>query len=115
MVPQAEDFQPSFKVNDILSVPGVAIAHHRHMHDNLLSLPLRAWNLFQEIRSQGLFPLQVKIENSRAVHIRAGERDLTEELKFLTNKSYDLMLTEMAFSTNSSMVSGNIDWTKILN
>lgn len=112
MVPQAEDFQPSFKVNGTLTVPGIAIAHHRQMHNNLLPVPRQAWELFQEIRNQQLFPLQVTIENSRAVHILAKGRDLTEEIKFLTNKSYDLMLTEMAFSTNTSMVPDTIDWTK---
>lgn len=112
MVPQPEDFRPAFAVNGTLSVPGVAVAHHRQMHDNLLPLATRAWELFQDLHRQGQFPLQISIENSRVKHIFAGEKDLADELDYLSNKRRELVLTEMAFSTNEGMVPENIDWTK---
>jgi len=112
MVPQPEDIRPAFIVNGILSVPGVAVAHHRQMRDDLLPLAMRAWELFQRLRDQNLFPLLVRIENSRVVHVFAGEKDIAGELEDLTNRKRESVLTEMAFSTNEGMIPENIDWTK---
>ncbi len=112
MVPQPEDIRPAFIVNGTLSVPGVAVAHHRQMPDDLLQQTVQAWKLFQNLREQKLFPLQMSIENSRMMHVWAGEKDIAEELEYLTNKRRKLVLTEMAFSTNGGIVAEDIDWTK---
>ena len=112
MVPQPDDFHPAFKVNGILSVPGIAVAHHRQMHADLLHLPLKAWSVVQQIQKQNLFPLQIKIENSCIISIVAGDQDLADELEYLSNKRYELTLTEMAFGTNAGIQPEFIDWTK---
>ena len=112
MVPQPDDFRPAFKVNGTLSVAGVAVAHHRQMHADLLHLPLKAWNVLQQIQKQKLFPLQINIENSCITSIVAGDQDLSDELEYLSNKRYELTLTEMAFSTNAGIRPEFIDWTK---
>jgi hypothetical protein len=112
MVPDSEDFRPGFIVNGTLSVPGVAMAHHRQMHKSLQPLHSEAWELLENIRQQGLFPLKVKIVDSHVESILAGDIDLTEELERLTNKRRELVLTEMAFSTNPGIIQEEIDWTK---
>lgn len=116
LVPMPEDFRPGFRpgyvVNGTLTVPGVAVAHHKQMHPDLRPLPTRAWELFKEIREQGLFPLKMELENSRAVHIWAGERDLSGELEEFTNRRLELVVNEMAFSTNEGVIPEHIDWNK---
>lgn len=82
------------------------------MHDDLLPLATHAWELFQEYRQQGRFPLSLKIENSRVVEVLAGDKDIKEQLTHLTNPKRKLVLTEMAFSTNAEINPQNIDWTK---
>ncbi len=71
----------------------------------------RAWEIFQLLRKEELFPLKVTIENSQVIRIQAGSKDITDELEILTNKRRQLLLTEMAFSTNESLDPGRIDWT----
>jgi hypothetical protein len=60
--------------------------------------------LFEELHSQGAFPLQLCLENSRVTHIFAGEKDIAKELEHLTNKKHERVLTEMAFSTNQGVL-----------
>ena len=110
MVSQPDNIQPGFTVNGILSVPGVAVAHHRPMPENLLPMAMQAWKLFQQLHEQNSFPLQLHIENSRVTRIFAGKQDITEELLILTNKRREMILTEMAFSTNHGVIPANIDW-----
>jgi hypothetical protein len=38
MIAQPDDLRQAFSVNVILSVPGVVVAHHRQMNDNMLPL-----------------------------------------------------------------------------
>jgi hypothetical protein len=106
-----DDIIPAFTVNGTLNVPGVAVAHHRQMHENLRPLATQAWKLFQDLRNQNRFPLSVRIQDSRIVSVLAGDREITGELEYLTNPLRKLMLTEMAFSTNGSLLPENIDWT----
>lgn len=114
LVPMPEDFRPGFRpgyvVEGTLTVPGVAVAHHKQMHPKLRPLASRAWRLFEEVREQGLFPLKMEIRNSRTTHVWAGERDLSGEIEELTNKRLELVLNEMAFSTNAGIVPEHIDW-----
>ncbi|WP_085505179.1 hypothetical protein [Thalassobacillus devorans] len=110
MVPDPEDFRPGFIVNGTLSVPGVAIAHHRQIHDNLKPYHAEAWNLFTDLHEEGLFPLKVNIKDSHVQSILAGDRDISDKLLEITNKKRELVLTEMAFSTNRGIVPENIDW-----
>src|SRR5919198_5067993 len=58
MVPPPDSFRPAFVINGTLSVPGVAIAHHRQMTDSLLILPSQAWSLFENLRKDNGFPLK---------------------------------------------------------
>ncbi len=110
MVSQADDIVPAFTVNGTLSVPGVAVAYHRQMHEIIHPLVTQAWSLFQDLRHQDRFPLSVKIEDSRVVSVLAGDKEIKEELEYLTNPRRKLVLTEMAFSTNASLSPKSIDW-----
>lgn len=112
MIPQPDDIRPAFSVNGTFTVPGVAVAHHRQMHENLLPLVDRAWALFEELRRADAFPLQLHIENSRVLHVFASGKDIAEELEYLTNKRRERVLTEMAFSTNGGVLPQNVDWSK---
>lgn len=111
MVPDPEEFRPGFNVNGTLTVPGVAVAHHRQMHEDLHPLHSRAWELFSELHTNDLFPLKVTIKDSHVKQVLAGDKDISNELEELTNKRRELVLTEMAFSTNPGIVPSNIDWT----
>lgn len=110
MVAQADDSWPAFNVNGTVSVEGVVVAHHRWMPDGLVPQATRAWELFQEVRQKGLFPLHVELEHSRVVKVLAGQQNLAPELDILTNKRRQLVLTEMAFSTNECLEVETINW-----
>lgn len=112
MVPQPEDFRPGYIVSGTLTVPGVVVAHHRQMNKELQQLPKRAWKLFQNLRNQNCFPLKVRIEDTRVIEVLAANRDISPELTELTNRKIDLMLLEMAVSTNEGVIPTNVDWTK---
>jgi hypothetical protein len=112
MVPPPDDIRPAFIVNGVLTVPGTAVAHHRQMPKELVPLTYRTWELFQELRKEGRFPLEMHIENSRVTRVLAGDIDISAYLLNFTNPRRDLVLTEMAFSTNKGVSSREIDWTK---
>ena len=87
LVPQAEQlseaFRPSFSVTGTLTVPGVAVAHHRQMSDYLLPMAEEAWRLLSSLQQEGGFPLELRIEKSRVVSIRTRDgRELWDEESF---------------------------------
>lgn len=112
LIPNPDNFRPGFTVNGVLTVPGVAVAHHRQMHPNLIPSKIRAWDMLNKLRQDGMLPLEITVENSYVTKISAGEIDLRDELEKLTNPMRKLLLTEMAFSTNSGITSNKIDWSK---
>lgn len=116
MIATPEDFRPGLRpgyvVNGVLSVPGVAVAHHRHMHPDLRPMAVQAWDLLHRVQKEDLFPLRMEIDNSRAVHVWAGTEDLSKTLEELTNKRLELVLCEVAFSTNEGMIPKHLDWSK---
>jgi hypothetical protein len=83
MVPTPDDIRPGFVVNGTLTVPGVAVAHHRQMPEELCPLAHQAWQLFQQLRKEGRFPLHIDIRDSRVVQVLAGEKDISSELIYL--------------------------------
>lgn len=97
-------------MNGILSVPGVAVAHHRQTHEAVKAQAEQAWALLVQLQANREFPLKVEIDNSRIVHIYANGQDLAERIEEYTNKKLELVLTEMAFSTNSGILADGIDW-----
>lgn len=110
MVPPPDSFRPGFIINGVLSVPGVAVAHHRQMNDGLQNLPELAWSLFKDLQEKNNFPVTLEIQDSRIVKALAGKADILSELSNLTNAERELILTEMAFSTNTSLSSKQINW-----
>lgn len=110
MVPEPEEFRPGFVVNGELSIPGVAVAHHRQMRDGLEVMAQQSWNLLTRLRHEGKFPLKMTIEESHVVEVRAGNTDVTRELLELTNRQRELVLSEMAISTNVGLQPHLIDW-----
>ncbi|TCP21886.1 hypothetical protein EV207_13928 [Scopulibacillus darangshiensis] len=72
----------------------------------------RAWEFLTGIRDKGLLPLNIVIEDSHVKHVFTGNLDLAEELEELTNKRSELVLTEMAFSTNGGITEKDLDWSK---
>lgn len=108
---QADDLTPSYDANGTLTVPGVAVAHHRQMADSLVPLAKEAWTFFSELHQDGNFPLKIEVEHSRIVNAVAGKKDILEKLLYFSNPSYELVLTEMAFGTNVGLSNEGIDWT----
>ncbi len=111
MVPDADVLRPPFTINGHIQPEGIAIAHHRWMPEHIVPFTDQAWRLLQDVRARGLFPLDVTIQDSQLTEIRAGREDLTSQLMMLTNKRRQLILTEMAFSTNEALDPAHIDWT----
>lgn len=115
MVPVPEDFRqgirPGYTVDGVLEAAGCAVAHHRHVGEEAKQRSWRAWEVLQDAREQGAFPLRVEIERSRVNHVWAGGEDLAPLLGDLSNPNLDRVLCEMAFSTNTAMDPAIIDWT----
>ncbi|MGL6339297.1 MAG: hypothetical protein ACRC80_09170, partial [Waterburya sp.] len=111
MVPNAEDFfHPGYVVNGEFCAAGIAVARHSHMPAFVREQHKKAWELFDKLQQSGKFPIKLIIENSRVVKILAGEDNLIEEVRQLTNPLFDGMLIEVAFSTNTGMSPDLIDW-----
>jgi hypothetical protein len=55
--------------------------------------------------------IEVIVENSRAVSISIDNVDITKKIREYSNPEYDLLLVEMAVSTNSSLQPNEIDWS----
>lgn len=114
MVPTPEDFKtgirPGFIVNGELNVPGVAVAHHRHVPAAIRAQSDAAWQLLSDVRRNGGFPLRVTVENSIVREVASTDRDLLPALTELTNPHLDGVLTEMSFSTNAALSPDTIDW-----
>jgi len=113
MIPDNEDFfHPGFLVNGEVTVPGVAIAHHRIMPEPLTILPKRAWELLGGLVRDGRFPLSVTIENSQVKQVRSSDgTNLTDEIAELSNPQLELMLVEMAISNNPGLEASELDWS----
>ncbi|RIH83339.1 hypothetical protein [Calidithermus roseus] len=113
MIPDNEDFfHPGYIVNGEVEIPGVAIAHHRIMPNQLTHLPTRAWQLPEGLIKEGRFPLKIKIENSQLKEVRSADgADFTDEIGELSNPQLELILVEMAVSNNPGLDVSNLDWS----
>jgi hypothetical protein len=112
MVPDNENiFHPGYVVNGVLEVAGVAIARHRQMPSGLVHLHTEAWRLMQSLIINGQFPLKLELETSRLVKAMAGDLDITEQLRHLSNEKLDLLLVEVAISNNPTLHAHELDWT----
>lgn len=113
MIPDNEDFfHPGYIVNGEVEVPGVAIAHHRIMPNQLTHLPKRAWQLLEGLFKERRFPLKIKIENSQLKEVRSADgTDFTDEIRELSNPQLELILVEMAVSNNPGLDVSNLDWS----
>lgn len=112
MIPDNEDFfHPGYLVNGVLSVHGVAVARHRIMPDHLVHLHGEAWEMMRDFITNGSFPLQVHIENSRIIHAFVGNQDIASELLRLSNPKLENLLVEVAISSNPSLDVREFDWT----
>lgn len=112
MIPDNEDFfHPGYVVSGEVEVPGVAVAHHRIMPNQLTCLPVRAWQLLGGLIREERFPLRIKIENSQLKEVRSIDgADLTDEIRKLSNPQLELMLVEMAISNNPGLDAYDLDW-----
>lgn len=114
MVPTPEDFKtgirPGYVVDGELEIPGVAVAHHRHVQEQVRAQAREAWQTLARVRESGGFPIRMTIENSIVRQIRSSVGDLLPELTTLTNPQLGGVLTEMSFSTNVALSADRIDW-----
>lgn len=111
MILDPDHFQPGYKVNGVFEVPGVCVAHHRQMRPELRHLAVRAWDLVSVLRRRGCFPLRMAVEDSYVTQLLAGGVDIKNEVRELTNPRYDLLLTEMAISTNVNLPLEIVNWS----
>lgn len=111
MIPDNEDFfHPGYIVNGHLEIHGAAVARHRQMPAPLVPLHTEAWELMLGLLTEGGFPLEVEVRDSRLVGATAGGRDITQNLLRLSNEKLELLLIEVAFSTNPSLRANMLDW-----
>lgn len=100
----------SFRVNGQLAVEGVTVAHHLHSHSWSAPIANEAWSLLHGLRSAGLFPLVLTIENSMVLNIVSKDgADFTGRLLQLTDEIMRGGLTEVAFGALEA--SDETDWT----
>ncbi len=111
MVLDPEGFQSAYILNGELSIPGVAVAHHRQASDDVGIQASHAWEFLSDLHRQGKFPLKMTIHDSVVTNISTGDLDIASNLLDLTNPNYGLLLTEMAISTNHDLPNEVIDWT----
>lgn len=100
----------SFNVNGTLSCEGVSIAHHLHSHFQSGQIAEKAWNIFDEVRYEGGFPLILEIRDSEVTALRTtGGVDILQRIIPLTDEMLRGRLTEVGFSSLNP--SSETDWS----
>lgn len=105
MVPKGAEL--GYHASGTLSVPGVSVAHRRSMHGD--ALWGEVWDYMGTRRAEGRFPLEVVLDNSSVVTVRAGDNDITADIRRFTKDS-KLQLVELSFGTNMSIDPALVDW-----
>ncbi|MGF1646455.1 MAG: hypothetical protein ACFCVF_06000 [Kineosporiaceae bacterium] len=104
--------KPGFHVDGEFLVNGVSVACHRHVSNDVRAMSTAAWTLLRDVHRDGGFPLRITLDHSVVRSIMTGQgRDLVSDLLPHTNAGLGGVLTELSFSTNSTLRPDGIDWT----
>lgn len=99
-----------FNVNGDFTCEGVSVAFHRHNYMESGPLASEAWNIFEEIRESGGFPLLLKVRDSEVTSIKTSSGEcVLDKIKPLTDEVFHGKLIEVAFASIDP--SHSTDWS----
>lgn len=113
LIPNGGDIhRPGYIVNGQFLARGASVARHPTMPEARAHLPMEARRLVRELREAGQFPLRLSVEASRVVELRTqGGRDLLAQVRRLSGEHTDMVLLEVAVSSDASTSAQGIDWS----
>lgn len=99
----------SFSANGSFLCNGISIAHHLHTHFQSAEPADRAWEILDNTRRHGGFPVRLDISDSKVTNIVTRQGDsLLEIIRPLTDEMHRGNLTEIGFG--SLQPSETTDW-----